>query len=85
MADNDKKTRRVARQRRFAIRVTITFLLFCAVAAPFQFHIDWYARWSSNSAAWLKEALKSGPLYFYAFILCIEAFFIRKISVVIKK
>ena len=74
MAQGKHNARR-SRQIGFLWRVTITFLLFCLVAAPFQFHVEWYALWTGSDSEWLSKALQSGPLYFYAVTLCIEAYF----------
>lgn len=65
---------RLQRQHQFIWRVSITFLLFCAFAAPIQFHVEWYRLWSHRDSSWMGKALSTGPLYFYAVILCIEAF-----------
>jgi TRAP-type uncharacterized transport system fused permease subunit len=74
MTAEEKKQRRIQRQRMFKFRVTLTFVAFCLVAAPLQFHIDWYSGFSNGKADWLSASLKSAPLYFYALVLCIEAF-----------
>ncbi len=74
MTPEEKKIRRKERQKFFAFRVTVTFVVFCLVAAPLQFHIDWYSSLTNGTTDWLSSSLKSAPLYFYALVLCIEAF-----------
>lgn len=64
---------RQRRQRRFYIRFTTNFVIFCLVAAPLQFHIQWYGNLTNSKPEWLGISLRSGPIYFYAIILCIEA------------
>jgi hypothetical protein len=61
------------RQRAFYFRVTANFLVFCLLAAPLSFHVSWYGGLTNASADWFSSALASGPLYFYAFVLCLEA------------
>ncbi len=61
------------RQRTFYIQVTANFAIFCLVAAPLQFYIQCYGNLTNLKTEWLGTVLKSGPLYFYAIILCIEA------------
>lgn len=64
---------RAARQRRYWLRVGLTFLLFSLFAAPLEIHVDWYAKWASNQPDWVLQVLGRGPLYFFAFTLCMEA------------
>ena len=70
MATNYRKKK----QQAFYFRVTANFILFCLVAAPLQFHMGWYSNLiSSNSSPdWLEKLLRSGPMYFYSLILCLE-------------
>lgn len=64
---------RQKRQQTFFFRITANFVLFCLVAVPLQFHIQWYENLFGHNKDWLTTILRSGPMYFYALILCIES------------
>ena len=63
---------RQKRQRTFYLRVTANFILFCVIAVPLQFHVSWYADLTSATPNGFAKILMSGPMYFYALILCLE-------------
>ena len=69
MATYDRKIR----QRSFYFRVTANFVIFCLFIVPLQFHTQWYGQIFGNDKGWLSNILRSGPMYFYALTLCIEA------------
>jgi len=58
----------------FHQRSLINFIIFCLIAAPLSFHVEWFSSLSRNQPDWLVEALQSGPLYFYSVILCVEGY-----------
>jgi hypothetical protein len=70
-----KGSDRSARQMQFSWRVTILFIAFCLFATPLQIHVEWYGGLATNRATWFSDVLKNGALFFYAFTLCVEAFF----------
>lgn len=57
----------------------IVFIVFSAVIAPIQFHLDWFPplRTEQGSAFFnaLGSALVPGTLYFYSIVLAAETFF----------
>lgn len=61
------------RQQGFYFRVTTNFVVFCLLAVPLRFHLQWFGNLLAKKPDWLSLAFRSGPMYFYAITLCLES------------